>query len=479
MLDQVIRNLSVNLMVEVIRHPDPTVRARLAQTFWELQYLYRFNLPKVPGLDLLLPRRVGPDPSSTDRLQVHEDALFSLADAVLSNPESQRATPNIMSVLTDESVRLAGAKALSQRLAVANNLLAAEIARLEGIILAANQIERISFTVDGVGDAAASQGSNFDKEKVNIAWRQALSLWSAAAPLEFQPPFAGQEPLIRIHFVRDNRQSNVLGTTSGFVSRTPRGPIGGATINIDCDNHLFIDRFLEPVRLPTENGPFDFIGVLAHEVGHALGLDHPPTDPTTGAETEFGMMSASKGSGAVIRQLFPFDIRNVQRLHGVIRLSDPVKANLADTSQLIDASPGIQLQKGSFGALVFGPMETKAFLDMLVPAKGRLVNALRLKFTTVTANVFVNRVETFDGIIPLQQFAVSARANGQEGLAGKPQDLLFGFLHRPNMINDMLVRMDLRFTRQGGQPQSDFGVMQLHEVSGETLPKPLEVFDRV
>jgi len=169
---------------------------------------------------------------------------------------------------------------------------------------------------------------------------------------------------------------------------------------------------------------------------------------------------------SVIRQLFPFDIRNVQRLHGVIRLADPVKSNLADTSQLIDASPGVQLQ-----------METKAFLDMLVPAKGRLVNALRLKFTTVTANVFVNRVDTFDGIIPLQQFAVSARANGQEGLAGKPQDLLFGFLHRPNMTNDMLVRMDLRFTKQGGQPQSDFGVMQLHEVSAETLPKPLEVFE--
>jgi hypothetical protein len=37
----------------------------------------------------------------------------------------------------------------------------------------------------------------------------------------------------------------------------------------------------------------------------------------------------------------------------------------------------------------------------------------------VTENLFVNRVETFDGIIPIQSFAPSARSLGTEGLAGR------------------------------------------------------------
>lgn len=477
MLDQFIRKLSLDLMVEALRHPDAAAREKLAQTFWDLQYLCHSGLPKISGMDLLPARTSTSDRFSADRLQIHEFALFSLADAVLNNSEFQPGAPNMTSVLKNETARLAGAKALSERLLAANALIAAEIGRLEGVILEANRIERITFAIDGVDTAAASQGANFDRDKINMAWREALSLWSAAAPLEFQSPFKGEEPLLRIHFVRDNRGSIELGTTSGFISRTPKGPVGGASINIDCDNDLFIDRFLEPVRHPTVSGPFDFIGVLGHEVGHALGLDHPPIDPNTRVETEYGIMSASKGSGEIIRQLFPFDIRNVQRLHGAIILADPVKADLAGTAQLIDASAGVQLQRGSFGALVFGPMETKTFLDFLIPAKQRFVNALRLKFTTITANIFVNRIETFDGIIPLQQFAVSARSFGQEGLAGRDQDLRFGFLQRPTLKNDMLVRLDLRFTKQGGQPQSDIGVLQLHEVLAETLPKPLEVFN--
>jgi hypothetical protein len=180
-------------------------------------------------------------------------------------------------------------------------------------------------------------------------------------------------------------------------------------------------------------------------------------------------MATSGGSG-VSRHLFPFDIREVQRLHGVLLLAAPAKANLAKTAQLIDASPGIVLQKGSFGLVVFGPMETKTLLDVLVPAKGRVANALRLKYTTVTANVFINQVATFDGLIPIQRFAASSRSSITAGLAGVRSDLQFGFMPRHIMRDDMIVRLEIHFTKKGGQRESDFGVVQVAEVLVETIP---------
>lgn len=334
---------------------------------------------------------------------------------------------------------------------------------LQQTISAPNKMERIPFSVRGVAIAAASQGANLNAEKVNIAWRQALSLWSTVAPLDFHFPFASQDSLLRINFVRDGRRSQELGSASGSISRTPTGPKGGSFIEVDCDNDLFVDAFLEPDLHATMPGPADLIAVLAHEIGHGLGLDHPPVDPVTGRETEPALMSRSVGF--VSRKLFPYDVREVQRLHGSIRLAQPVPARLTETAQLINASPSVTLQKVTPGLVVVGRTGDSTLVDMLVPAKGRLLNALRLKFTTVSPNVFVNRVETFDGIVPLQQFAVSERAIRGEGLVGRSVDLRLGFLRRPVLRDHMLVRMEVRFT-------GDFGVLQVHEVTAETLQPP-------
>ena len=332
-----------------------------------------------------------------------------------------------------------------------------------------NRISRISFSVSGVDVAAGSQGTNLDAEKVDIAWREALALWTAVTPLEFQPALAGEEPRLHLFFVHDNQQSTELGATSGFISRTPTGLTGSASITIDCDNKLAVDRFLEPERLPTMPGPFDLVAVTAHEVGHALGLDHPPLDPATGKETEPAMMSRSFGNN-LVRHLFPFDVREVQRLHGALQIAATISSPLSETGQIIDpSSPEILLQRGSFGLVLSGPMETRTFLDVLVPAKGHLINSLRLKFTTVTPNVFVNRATVFDGIVPVQTFAISARASAQDGLAGKPQDLRFGFLRRPETRNDMIVRLEVFFTKKDGIPQSDFGVVQVEQIAVETI----------
>jgi hypothetical protein len=339
---------------------------------------------------------------------------------------------------------------------------------------AANRFERIPFVVSDADVAVSSQGTNLNDEKVNIALGQALSMWGAAAPLTFERSRPGEEALLRIMFTRELPSILNLGSAIGHISRTPAGPVGSASVRINCDNDLFVDRFHETDLHATQPGPFDLVSILAHEIGHALGLDHPPVDPSTDRETEGGIMSRSFGT-AVLRHLLPFDIREVQRLHGTIRLAGQVKSNHGETGQLIDASANVELQRGSFGLVVSGAMGAATLVDVLVPAKGASVNALVLKFTLVTMNVFVNRVSTFDGIVPIQEFSVSARCSGNEGLTGRSLDMRLGFLRRPRMANDMIVRLELFFTDRDGQPESEFGVLQLHEVAVETLPPPREV----
>lgn len=334
-----------------------------------------------------------------------------------------------------------------------------------------NRLLRIPFIIVGVDEAIASQGNNFNREKVNIAWRQALSLWHCAAKVDFQPVATGETPRLRVTFVHNGNRTLNIGTTSGHIDRNPNGPPSVAGIEISLDNDWFIDKYLEP-RLHPTGVVFDLIGVTTHEVGHALGIDHPPIGPN--GEAEAGLMSPSQAEG-VVRQLMPYDIREVQRLHETLQFGAPVNADLVATGQLIDASPGVTLQPAGSGLVVAGPMQTRTFVDVLVPAKHHLVNSLRLKFTTVTKNVFINRVAVFESIIPYQEFAVSARGSGAQGLSSDPWDLRFGFLSRRVMQHDMLVRMEIFFTSKGGSSEVEFGVVQIHEIAVETLPQEIVV----
>jgi hypothetical protein len=181
-------------------------------------------------------------------------------------------------------------------------------------------------------------------------------------------------------------------------------------------------------------------------------------------------MSRNVGD-SVKRQLFPYDIREVQRLHGVLRIAQPVLITFQQGADLIDSAPGVTLQSAGSEAIIGGPIGAFVLYQILVPAKGKWVNAVRVKFRTVSRNVFVNRIYVFHGIELLQSFAVSSRADDNEGLAGKMFDLQLGFLRRPVATDDMLVRFELYFA-DGGDTGVD-GVIIFDSVELQTLPLPL------
>ncbi|HBL13324.1 MAG TPA: hypothetical protein DD379_18370 [Cyanobacteria bacterium UBA11162] len=130
MLNDLIRQQALEWLVGAIRHPDPKVRNLLAELFWDLQYIYRFGIPKIPPAELQIPwpPQPQPDPSPLDRLRLHENILMGLVDIYAYEPDPET---NLSYVLRDRTIRLTAAKGLSQRLNTALQQLDKEIAQLE------------------------------------------------------------------------------------------------------------------------------------------------------------------------------------------------------------------------------------------------------------------------------------------------------------------------------------------------------------
>lgn len=326
--------------------------------------------------------------------------------------------------------------------------------------MAINRFKRQQFRIDGAAEAASSQGANLSAEKVNTAVLQALSLWSAVTRISFVPAPASQPsadvPILFRHWGQ------------------PTGDLGNALIDINLDNDLFVDRFREKDLHPVRTGPFDLVRVVAHEVGHKLGLDHPPFLPGTTTESEPALMSRTQGEKAVLRTLFAYDIREIQKLFGTIVLDAPVKANFAD-SQLADTAPGVTFQTVPGAVVVGGPSGAACVVDLFVAAKGKAVNSIRLKATVVSKNVVLNRLEVWDGLVLVQAYYLCARSQSNDGLGGKTFEWHVGVLSRRKMKNLLRLRLEIFFTDVDGDHGVN-GVVQITEATAEILaPLPIVV----
>ncbi len=132
---------------------------------------------------------------------------------------------------------------------------------------------------------------------------RAFRMWSGAAGIRFRLARRGETPDILIGAQARPRAvawanvwQNASASTGGLA------PIRRALICLNPEESWSIDASTPP-------GAYDLLTVLAHEIGHTIGLDHPGPR---------GALMGFQNQGR-IRGLLPGDIRGANALYGPSR----------------------------------------------------------------------------------------------------------------------------------------------------------------
>ena len=151
--------------------------------------------------------------------------------------------------------------------------------------------------------------------ELSAAVVEALQLWSAAAPLQFQEqvdsgpqPSASENNYPSGSRPRLRYGQHLLDGPQSVLAHTYL-PVGNLNVN-GLAGDLHLDN-AEAWRLTPGGGGFDIIYVLAHETGHALGLNHEDGVPSVMHTFYSGIYS-----GPTTAFLYPDDINGIQANYG-------------------------------------------------------------------------------------------------------------------------------------------------------------------
>jgi|GEM_PF-5550422 len=319
-----------------------------------------------------------------------------------------------------------------------------------------NKFKTYTYKVNGLNTAATSQKTNFNITKLKSAIKQSLSLWTAYSPLRFVESTAAETDF-EISFIKQPDISAEIGVT-----------IFGRSIEMNVTNRLFIDKFNEPEYPGSTWGPWDFIRALCHEVGHVLGLNHPPKDDMNNELYPGSMMSSSFGEKQVVRVCSQYDIDAVHQAHGAIILESIIGTSLQSSAEINTSFPGLHFIKGTWGVQLDGPVGNALSLYVFMPnTKGKSVSSVILNYNTYTANTLVHSVEMYDGLIPIQDYYLSSGLPKYGDSAYKEWEFTLGILDKKKIKNGILLKINLEF--RNVTSTHDVGVFQLTAAKATSL----------